>query len=151
VRVALLEELMKQNRIAAFLSVALLAAGASSFAQVKQAPKGLAIKYPDKAIGRIRDVPVGTFEGYDVGPARGVVAGPVNSVMSFKPDAYRAETPGFFDTVPANIEGLDLSGAELGNEQVAKLANRFKNLRYLNVTDTDVTDALFAKALASSI
>jgi Leucine-rich repeat (LRR) protein len=136
---------MKQNRIAAILAVALLAAGASSFAQQMPVPKGPVVKYPDKPIGRIRFVGLGTFEGYDAGPARGLVSGPSSAVMSFKPDAFRAETPGFFDTVPANIEGLDLSGAELGNEQVAKLANRFKNLRYLNVTDTDVTDALFAR------
>jgi Leucine-rich repeat (LRR) protein len=66
-----------------------------------------------------------------------------NSAGLFRASGTQSYKPGYWDKVPTDIRGLDISSIEYDNATVGGIVRRFKNLQYLNISDTEVDDHVF--------
>lgn len=83
------------------------------------------------------------FATIDYKPAGGRVQLDPTRVYVFRPEPIAVVERKFWDRVPQQIQGLDLTGIDIGNDTVKLIASRFKNLIYLSLADTSVDDGIF--------
>jgi Leucine-rich repeat (LRR) protein len=99
--------------------------------------------FPSKSIGKFCVTTPGVVGYRDVGDAAGVKTTIPGTIALLKPSQNLVYKPNYWQQVPANIDGLDLTAIEFDNATMAGVIKRFKNLRYLNISDSEVDDGLF--------
>lgn len=106
-------------------------------------PKSNPVVFPPTSIGTFFYVEPSGFGFRDVGQAAGTYRTDPAFIGYLKPSHQLAYKPGYWQQVPRNLEGLDLSGLEMDNGTVSGIVNKLPNLRYLNIGDTEVDDGVF--------